>query len=56
MPTSPSVPAWDTLALAKQLQTIASQSNNLMQRFLSRRQDWGRIGMGGCVCDWRGDL
>ena len=37
MATSTSVPAWDTVALAKQLQTIASQSQTLMQSFLSQR-------------------
>ena len=35
MATSTSVPAWDTVALAKQFQTIASQSQTLMQSFLS---------------------
>jgi polyhydroxyalkanoate synthase len=46
MATSTSVPAWDTVALAKQLQTIASQSQTLMQSFLSQQQNWGKIGMG----------
>ena len=46
MATSTSVPAWDAVALAKQLQTIASQSQTLMQSFLSQQQNWGRIGMG----------
>ena len=46
MATSASVPAWDTVALAKQLQTIASQSQTLMQSFLSQQQNWGQIGMG----------
>ena len=46
MATSTSVPAWDTVALAKQLQTIASQSQTLMQSFLSQQQNWGQIGMG----------
>jgi hypothetical protein len=36
MATSTSVPAWDTVALSKQLQTIASQSQTLMQSFLSQ--------------------
>jgi len=46
MATSASVPAWDTVALAKHLQTIASQSQTLMQSFLSQQQNWGQIGMG----------
>ena len=46
MATSASVPAWDTVTLAKQLQTIASQSQTLMQSFLSQQQNWGQIGMG----------
>ena len=46
MATSTSVPAWDTVALAKQFQTIASQSQTLMQSFLSQQQNWGQIGMG----------
>src|SRR5208283_1682919 len=46
MATSASVPAWDTVALAKQLQTIASQSQTLMQGFLSQQQNWGQVGMG----------
>jgi polyhydroxyalkanoate synthase subunit PhaC len=46
MATSTSVPAWDTVALAKQLQTIASQSQTLMQSFLSQQQNRGQIGMG----------
>jgi len=46
MATSTSVPAWDTVALAKQFQTIASQSQTLMQSFLSQQQSWGQIGMG----------
>jgi hypothetical protein len=56
MPTTPSAPTWDAMALAQQLQAIASQSQKLMQRFLSRQQDWGQVGMGdasaigGCVC------
>ena len=46
MPTNPSIPAWDVLALSNQLQTVASQSQSLMQRFLSRQQGWGQIGLG----------
>ena len=46
MATSTSVAAWDTVALAEQLQTIASQSQTLMQSFLSQQQNWGQIGMG----------
>src|SRR5580704_19616259 len=46
MPTTPSAPTWDAMALAQQLQAIASQSQKLMQRFLSRQQDWGQVGMG----------
>ena len=53
MATSTSVPAWDTVALAKQLQTIASQSQTLMQSFLSQQQNWGQIGMGGRLGDRR---
>jgi polyhydroxyalkanoate synthase len=46
MPTTPSAPTWDAMALAQQLQAIASQSQKLMQRFLSNQQDWGQVGMG----------
>jgi polyhydroxyalkanoate synthase subunit PhaC len=46
MITSTSVPVWDAAALAKQLQTIASQSQTLMRSFLSQQQNWGQIGLG----------
>ena len=43
-PTSP--PVWDAVAIANQLQTIAGQSQRLMQGFLSRQPAGGQIGMG----------
>ena len=43
-PTSP--PVWDAVAIANQLQTIAGQSQRLMQGFLSRQRAGGQIGMG----------
>ncbi len=42
--TSP--PAWDAAAIANQLQTIAGQSQRLMQGFLSKQSTGGQIGMG----------
>jgi polyhydroxyalkanoate synthase subunit PhaC len=42
--TSP--PVWDAAAIANQLQTIAGQSQRLMQGFLSRQRAGGQIGMG----------
>ena len=46
MTSTTSPPAWDAVAIANQLQTIASQSQRLMQRFLSRQLAVGQIGMG----------
>ncbi len=43
-PTSP--PVRDAVAIANQLQTIAGQSQRLMQGFLSRQRAGGQIGMG----------
>jgi polyhydroxyalkanoate synthase len=42
--TSP--PVWDAAAIANQLQTIAGQSQRLMQGFLSRQRAGGQIGLG----------
>ena len=42
--TSP--PVWDAAAIANQLQTIAGQSQRLMQGFLSRERAGGQIGIG----------
>jgi len=42
--TSP--PVWDAAAIANQLQTIAGQSQRLMQGFLSRQRADGQIGIG----------
>jgi poly[(R)-3-hydroxyalkanoate] polymerase subunit PhaC len=39
-------PNWDPLVLAGQLQNIATQSQALMQRFLSNQTDATKIGMG----------
>jgi polyhydroxyalkanoate synthase subunit PhaC len=44
--TQPSRPSWDPLVLAEQLQTIAAQSQALMQRFLSGQADATKLGMG----------
>src|SRR5580698_4950950 len=46
MTNTTSPPAWDAVAIANQLQTIAGQSQSLMQRFLSRQPAAGQIGMG----------
>ena len=46
MTNTTSPPAWDAIAIANQLQTIAGQSQSLMQRFLSRQPAAGKIGMG----------
>ena len=45
MTNTTSPPAWDAVAIANQLQTIAGQSQSLMQRFLSRQPAAGQIGM-----------
>ena len=42
--TSP--PPWDPVAVASQLQTIAGQSQRLMQGFLTKQSTGGQIGMG----------
>jgi polyhydroxyalkanoate synthase subunit PhaC len=42
--TSP--PPWDPVAIASQLQTIAGQSQRLMQGFLTKQSTGGQIGMG----------
>ena len=39
-------PKWDPLVLAGQLQNIATQSQALMQRFLSSQSDATKFGMG----------
>ena len=39
-------PAWDPLVLAGQLQNIATQSQLLMQRFVSNQTDATKLGMG----------
>src|SRR6267154_1119165 len=39
-------PTWDPLVLAAQLQTIAKQSQTLMQRFVSNRPDAIKLGIG----------
>ena len=46
MTNTTSPPAWDAIAIANQLQTIAGQSQSLMQRFLSRQPAAGKVGMG----------
>lgn len=46
MPDRAAQPAWDPLVLADQLQTIARQSQQLMQRFASNQADATRLGMG----------
>jgi polyhydroxyalkanoate synthase len=46
MGTDTPIPSWDTTALASQIQTIATQSQRLMQNFLSEQQNWDQIGMG----------
>jgi hypothetical protein len=46
MTNTTSPPAWDAIVIANQLQTIAGQSQSLMQRFLSRQPAAGKIGMG----------
>ncbi len=46
MTNTTSPPAWDAVAIANQLQKIASQSQRLMQGFLSRQPAVGQIGMG----------
>lgn len=40
MGTDAPIPAWDTAALANQLQVITSQSQQLMQSFLDERRNW----------------
>jgi polyhydroxyalkanoate synthase len=44
--SNPSSPAWDPFALATQLQSIAAQSQQLVQGFLSQQPDGARLGMG----------
>ena len=39
-------PTWDPLVLAAQLQTIAKQSQTLMQRFVSNQPDAVKLGIG----------
>src|SRR6202166_5273745 len=39
-------PTWDPLVLAAQLQTIAKQSQTLMQRFVSNQPDAIKLGIG----------
>ena len=39
-------PGWDPLVLAAQLQTIAKQSQTLMQRFVSNQPDTIKLGIG----------
>ena len=46
MTNTTSPPAWDAVAIANQLQTIAGQSQRLMQGFLSKQSTGGQIGMG----------
>ena len=46
MTNTTSPPPWDPVAIADQLQTIAGQSQRLMQGFLSRQRAGGQIGMG----------
>ena len=46
MTNTTSPPVWDAVAIADQLQTIAGQSQRLMQGFLSRQRAGGQIGMG----------
>ena len=46
MTNTTSPPAWDPVAIANQLQTIAGQSQRLMQGFLSRKRAGGQIGIG----------
>ena len=40
------LPVWDPVALAKQLQSIAHKSQQVMQDFLSRQSGAGQVGMG----------
>jgi len=46
MPDKSTQPTWDPVVLAEQLQHIAVQSQNLMQRFLSKQDDAAKLGMG----------
>jgi polyhydroxyalkanoate synthase len=46
MADQPTQPNWDPLVLAGQLQNIATQSQVLMQRFLSKQTDTTNFGMG----------
>ena len=46
MGTDAPIPTWDTAALAIQLEAIASQSQRLMQNFLSEQRNWSQIGIG----------
>src|SRR4029077_14182667 len=46
MTNTTSPPVWDAVAWPDQLQTIAGQSQRLMQGFLSRQRAGGQIGMG----------
>ena len=46
MTNTPSPPQWDPVAIASQLQTIAGQSQRLMQGFLAKQSTGGQIGMG----------
>ena len=46
MTNTTSPPVWDAVAIANQLQTIAGQSQRLMQGFLSRQRAGGHIGIG----------
>jgi poly[(R)-3-hydroxyalkanoate] polymerase subunit PhaC len=46
MADKPTQPNWDPLVLAGQLQNIATQSQALMQRFLSNQADATKVGMG----------
>ena len=46
MTNTTSPPPWDPVAIASQLQTIAGQSQRLMQGFLTKQSTGGQIGMG----------
>jgi polyhydroxyalkanoate synthase len=46
MTNTTSPPPWDPVAVASQLQTIAGQSQRLMQGFLTKQSTGGQIGMG----------
>jgi polyhydroxyalkanoate synthase len=46
MTNTTSPPQWDPVAIASQLQTIAGQSQRLMQGFLTKQSTGGQIGMG----------